>query len=395
MSRALELNMTEQARLEPAGSLRAGAPPSGATAWNPGSFAEITQQARLDLITASDAQPILPDLDLWDSWPLQHEDGRTVSHGGRQWWFFLSAPRFPDPSARHDAARIRLASLAADGWQDHGGVLDPASSPGSREWAGSAVLLDDGVTVILNFTAAGRRGEPASFEQRIFACQGILGSDGPAEFAAPTEQVVADGNRYVVAREAQGAPGLIKGFRDPAWFRDPATGLVHLLFTASAGWDAHDYNGVIGLATRTSTGNWVLGDPLVTAVGVNNELERPHILFRGGQYYLFWSTQGRTFSPDVDRGPNGLYAMTGESLGGPWRAVNGTGLVAANPASEPTQSYSWWVTGEGEVWSFIDHWGMAGRSFDDQPELLRSQFGGTPGPIFTLSFSGDTVLIAR
>jgi len=393
--RALELNMTEQARLKAVGQAQGSGPPPGATAWHPGSFAAIPELAQIDLITASDTQPILPELDLWDSWPLQHEDGLTVRHADRQWWFFLSAPRFADPGARHDAARIRLASLGADGWQDHGDVLDPVSSPGSREWAGSAVLLDDGATVILYFTAAGRRGESASFEQRIFASHGVLGENGPAKFTVPTEQIVADGDRYVIAREAQGAPGLIKGFRDPARFRDPATGLIHLLFTASAGWDAHDYNGVIGLATQTSAGDWTLGDPLVAAVAVNNELERPHILVRGSQYYLFWSTQGRTFSPDVERGPNGLYAMTAESLDGPWRAVNGTGLVAANPASEPTQGYSWWVTSEGEVWSFIDHWGMAGRNFGDQPELLRSQFGGTPAPVFSLSFNGDTVLIAR
>lgn len=381
--------MTELARAKPARE------PFGATAWHPGSFAAILVRARIDPVSPSDALPILPELDLWDSWPLQHEDGRTVSHRDRQWWFFLSAPKFPDPGARHDAARIRLASLGADGWQDHGEVLDPATSPGSREWAGSAVLLDDGATVILYFTAAGRHGEPASFEQRIFASHGVVSPSGPAQFAEPAEQVVADGRRYVVAREAQGAPGLIKGFRDPAWFRDPATGLVHLLFTASAGWDADDYNGVVGIATRTATGDWVVGDPLISAVGVNNELERPHILVRGGQYYLFWSTQSRTFAPAVSAGPNGLYAATAETLGGPWRAVNGTGLVAANPASEPTQGYSWWVTGEGAVWSFIDHWGMAGRSFADHPELLRSQFGGTPAPVFTLSFHGDTVLIAR
>lgn len=381
--------MTEQARAKPAGE------PCGATSWHPGSFAPIPERARIDPVGPSDAEPIFPELDLWDSWPLQHEDGRTVSHGDRQWWFFLSAPKFPDPGARHDAARIRLASLGSDGWLDHGDTLDPATSPGSREWAGSAVLLDDGATVILYFTAAGRHGEPASFEQRIFASVGELGADGPARFGVPTEQVVADGHRYVVAREAQGAPGLIKGFRDPAWFRDPATDLVHLLFTASAGWDANDYNGVIGVATRTSAGDWALGDPLVAAVAVNNELERPHILVRGGQYYLFWSTQGRTFSPEVEAGPNGLYAMTAATLDGPWRAVNGTGLVAANPAAEPTQGYSWWVTGEGAAWSFIDHWGMAGRSFADHPELLRSQFGGTPAPVFTLIFNGDTVLIER
>ena len=343
------------------------------------------------MIGAAEAQPILPGLDLWDSWPLAHEDGRTAQIGGRAFWFFLSAECFPDPGLRHDAAKIRVASLGQDGWRDHGDALPAALSPGAREWAGSAVLHDDGVSVTLFFTAAGRRGEGPSFEQRLFAAAGRLSADGPSDWQVPTELVRADGQRYVVAAEAVGRPGMIKAFRDPAWFRDPATGQSHLLFTASAGWSEEEYNGVVGLATRDGAGAWQLGDPLIDAVGVNNELERPHVVVRDGRYYLFWSTQRRTFAPTGTSGPNGLYAMVAERLTGPYRPVNGTGLVAANPAAEPTQGYSWWVTGEGAVWSFIDHWGMQGRSFDQHPELLRSQFGGTPAPVFQLDFNGDTV----
>lgn len=86
--------------------------------------------------------------------------------------------------------------------------------------------------------------------------------------------------------------------------------------------------------------------------------------------------------------------MVADQLNGPWKPVNGSGLVACNPAAEPTQGYSWWVTGSGEVWSFIDHWGMQGRTFDQHPELLRSQFGGTPAPVFSLAFNGDQVTLS-
>ncbi|MBS0481280.1 MAG: glycoside hydrolase family 68 protein [Proteobacteria bacterium] len=366
-----------------------GLTPPGVTPWRPGRV----QGASIALIGKSDAQPILPALDLWDSWPLAHEDGRTVVHQGRQYWFFLSAPRLPDPGQRHDVARIRLASLGQDGWRDHGNALPDGVNPGTREWAGSAVLHDDGASVSLLFTAAGRRDEAPSFEQRLFAAHGTLGPDGPGQWAGVEELVVADGRRYVRAREAEGRPGMIKAFRDPAWFRDPQTGQRHILFTASAGWSADEFNGVVGLATLGDDG-WHLEDPLVEAVGVNNELERAHVVVRGGRYYLFWSTQRRTFAPGAESGPNGLYAMVADQLRGPYRPVNGNGLVAGNPADEPTQGYSWWVTGEGQVWSFIDHWGMEGRSFDGNPELLRSQFGGTPAPVFSLNFDGDRVVPA-
>lgn len=364
--------------------------PKTVTPWRPGAIAG----AEIALIEAPDAGPILPGIDLWDSWPLAHENGDTVRIDGREYWFFLSAPCFPDPGQRHDAARIRLASLGNDGWRDHGEALPRELSPGTREWAGSAVLHDDLVTVSLFFTAAGRHGAGHSFEQRLFAASGKFGVDGPGQWQKPEEVVHADGSRYLIAAEAEGRPGMIKAFRDPAWFRDPATGLRHLLFTASAGWSEDEYNGVVGLATLDASGTWQLGNPLIEAVGVNNELERPHIVVRGHRYYLFWSTQRRTFAPDGPSGPNGLYAMVADRLGGPYRPVNGSGLVAGNPASEPTQGYSWWVTGEGQVWSFIDHWGMQGRSFNDHPELLREQFGGTPAPVFTLEFDGDRVTIA-
>lgn len=377
-----------------ANSALAGVAPTATTRWRPTGLDATPAAAEIPLIAASDAAPILPRLDLWDSWPLQHEDGRTVTHQGRVWWFFLSSPRFPDPGQRHDAARIRLASLGEDGWRDHGDVLDPATSPGAREWAGSAVLRDDGLTVQLCFTAAGRRGEAPSFEQRLFVAEAQLGADGPQGWDEPEELFQSDGQRYVVAREDSGRPGFIKAFRDPAWFRDPATGSNHILFTGSAGWSDEDFNGLVGIASEVD-GRWVLVDPLVEAVGINNELERPHIVARDGRYYLFWSTQTRTFAPGVVAGPNGLYAMVSDGLEGPWRPVNGNGLVAANPSAEPTQGYSWWVTGEGEVWSFIDHWGMQGRSFDTHPELLRSQFGGTPAPVFALAFAGDRVTISR
>lgn len=355
--------------------------------WRPEEYAP----AEVPAIDAAAAAKILPDLDLWDSWPLAHEDGRTVVHQGRQYWFMLSAGVFPDPGQRHDAARIRLLSLGADGWRDHGNALPETISPGSREWAGSAVLHDDGVRVTLFFTAAGRRGEGASFEQRLFAVAGELGSEGPGGWGIPEEMVEADAVRYVRARESEGTPGHIKAFRDPAWFRDPATGARHILFTGSAAWSDDPFNGLVGMATLNADGRWVLGDPLIEAVGVNNELERPHVVVRNGLYYLFWSTQRRTFAPGAAAGPNGLYGAVAPGFAGPWTPVNGSGLIAANPDAEPTQGYSWWVTGEGAVWSFIDHWGIAGRRFEDFPDLLRSQFGGTPAPVFHLRFDGESV----
>lgn len=365
--------------------------PAAPVRWEPTGYAELP---RIPLIGAGDVTRILGNHDLWDCWPLAHEDGRTVTHLGRQWWFYLSAPVFADPVERHGHARIRLLSLGADGWADHGNAFPDGLTPGSREWAGSAVLMDDGITVQHFITAAGRRGEASlTFEQRLFVVEGRLGTDGPGEWQQPRELFQADGVRYVLDRQDRGAPGLIKGFRDPAWFRDPNSGKAHILFTGSSAASHHAFNGNIGIATFEHD-QWHLGDPLIDAIGVNNELERPHIVARDGRYYLFWSTQQHTFAPEAVAGPNGLYGMVADEMNGPWRPLNTGGLVAANPDSEPVQSYSWWVTGEGVVWSFVDYYEMRGRTVSEHPELLRSNFGGTPAPRFQLRFDGDTVTIA-
>ena len=359
----------------------------GASRWAPQDF---IKPPTLPRITAADVVSILPGIDLWDCWQLAHEDGSTVVRGGRTLWFFLSAPVLPDPADRHAFARIRLLSHGADGWRDHDNALPNGLNPGTREWAGSAILADDGVTVTLFYTVAGRRDGAFSFEQRLFAVDGRLQEDGLiGAWQALREIVVADGVRYVCDRQeiANPAPGTIKAFRDPA------TGKAHIVFTASAAWSADPCNGIVGIATREGD-TWVLGDPLIDAIGVNNELERACLIHREGRYYVFWSTQRHTFSSRAVAGPNGLYAMVADSLAGPWRPVNGNALVAANPLDEPTQSYSWWVTGDDEVWSFTDYWGMEGRSLADHPELLRSHFGGTPAPVFRLRYEGDRVLIA-
>lgn len=369
--------------------------PSPALAqWRPERL-EVLPGQTFPVIGGDDVRPLVPDLDLWDCWPLAHEDGRTVEWAGRRYWFFLSAPRYPDPALRHAHARIRLLSQGEDGWRDHGHALPDGLSPGSREWAGSAVLAADGVTVTLYYTVVGRAGEAAlTFEQRLFAVTGRMGPDGPTAWGAPEEIVQADGQVYRIADDkVEHAPGTLNAFRDPFFFHDPQTGADHLIFTASAGWSADRHAGVVGVATRGPSG-WVLERPLVDAVGVNHELERAQVQYRDGRYYVLWSTQRHTFAQARIAGPNGLYGMVANRLVGPWRPLGGSGLVAANPEAEPRQSYSWIVTGEDEVWSFVDHWGLAGRCPHTSPELARSSFGGTVAPVVRLMFGEDRVTLA-
>lgn len=371
-------------------------PPAATSVWSVEAArrAAARPEGAIAPIDALDLDPGLPDLDLWDMWHLTEADGRTVVDGGRSWWFFLATPRFPDPEARHDHARIRLLSHGADGWRDHGWTFEAGFSPGSREWSGSAVRLPGG-TVRHFFTAAGRRGEPTTFEQRLFeTTAGFTVVDGEPHFGAwttPVESVAADGDWYAPARDRTASPAGIKGFRDPGYFRDPADGREYLFFTANDGRGDRFPDGVIGWATASGDG-WTLLPPIVSALGVNSELERPHVVFHDGRYYLFWSTHAHRFAPGIGA-PSGLYAMVAERIEGPWRPVNGSGLVAANPAVAPIQAYCWWVTQELRVASFVNYWRGGPAAEPATAAERREAFGGVPAPFFALTIDGDRVAI--
>lgn len=341
--------------------------------------------------------PKFPGLDLWDMWPVQLADGTIADFSGQNLWMILSAPQLPDPIARHGVARIRLVMQSGDEWRDLGNLFPDGFCPGKREWAGSAVFDPASGRVTVFWTAAGRRSESfISFEQRMFQAAGRVEMGGHSivitDWSAPVESFTSDDDQYVVANQREGAPGQINGFRDPGYFQDPADGRSYLLFTGSLKKTEHSHNAVIGIARSQGgvAGKWTLLPPIISADGLNNELERPHALYHRGLYYTFWSTQTSVFAPGGPSGPNGLYGMVAPSICGPYRPLNGTGLVAANPALEPRQCYSWLVMADFSVASFVDYWGMKGARLDQHPERVRSHFGGVPAPMFRIELDNDT-----
>ncbi|MFD1786147.1 glycoside hydrolase family 68 protein [Sphingomonas floccifaciens] len=335
--------------------------------------------------------PVLPGIDIWDHWPVIDRNGRTVEFPGGPLVVALTAPVLPDPDDRHAIARLRLMQVGPDGWRDFGHLLPDGFDPGSREWAGTAVLEHDRRTLSLYYTSAGVRGEAKpSFLQRLLLTRGRLTFIGGAARVAdwtPLEEIVTpDDILYQSDMTGGGAVGAIKAFRDPFPYIDPDTGLEHVLFTASRAGSDSAWNGQIGIARREAEG-WVLLPPLVDADGVNNELERPHIVRHDGRLLLFWSTQAKVFADGGPRGPTGLYGVIADSLYGPWRPLNGTGLVLANPAEAPFQAYSWLVNDDLSVWSFADLVGLASPPVD--VAQARSAFAGTPAPVVSLEVDGD------
>lgn len=348
-------------------------------------------------------RPAIDGWYLWDPWPVMGTDGQVATFNGRILWMALSAPSHLHPDDRHNVAVIRSALAEPFGnWHDTGPVFTNGGALGSRQWAGSAVFDPSDERLTVFYTAAGTPDRPRSFEQRIVASEGTVATDGDrvafGGFERHEPAVVSGGVHYRLTTGGRQEPGFADAFRDPFLVRDPATGEDYLLFTASLPHGTPDYDGCIGIAKANDPNRWrwTLLPPLLEADGVNKELERPHIVVHDGRYYLFLTTHWWTFAPNL-QSPEGLYGFVADRLLGPYRPLNGSGLVIANPPDEPHQAYSWLVMPDRWVASFIDQPGLEGRSLDEvkraDPGFTKRVFGGTMAPLIRLRLDGETTAI--
>ncbi|WP_297885613.1 glycoside hydrolase family 68 protein [uncultured Halorubrum sp.] len=350
-----------------------------------------------------------PDLHVWDTWLLRDRHGEIAEVNGWRLAFSLTAPADLLPGTRHDVAEIRCF-YSRDGreWRDAGPVF-AGDALGQRQWAGSA-LYDDG-DCYLYYTAAGRDdADELTYTQRIAVAHGgaVTADESGVELEGPwTHDTLLEPDGEWYETEAQ-SRGMTYTFRDPWFFEDPETGETHLLFEANApapereGDDAEtsrrrEFNGCVGVA-RSESGDplsWELRPPLVEAVEVNQELERPHVVVADGRYYLFVCSHVHTFAPGVT-GPDGLYGFAADRFEGPYRPLNGSGLVATNPPGAAFQAYSWMAFVHDEevlIQSFLNYYDLAGDSLDAVAEFSeaeqRARFGGTLAPTLRLAVDGD------
>jgi len=360
------------------------------TAWTASCLADLrhTQAHAIPRIAAPRRAALDEARVYWDMWPVQDAEGFAALPGGRELWMALTAPDRGDPALRHFEAKIHLLERhGSEAWHDLGPVLPESAMPYEREWAGSALLR--GGVLHLYFTAAGTAARPGGYQQSLWHAAARIGADGlPQDWSAPKPLDPRPSPLYMAADAHDGAPGTIKAFRDPAFFRDPADGSEYLAFTASLGGSDSAFNGAFGLM-RWQAGEWQLLPPLVTAEGVNNELERAHLVFHQGRYYAFWSTQTHTFAPGLRHAPTGLYGMVADSLLGEYRPLNGSGLVLANPPERPHQTYSWFVDAGLRVCSFVDLWQAGEGPLPGPEESAGIPFGGVPAPLLQLAIDGD------
>lgn len=367
----------------------------------------------------SDDFPVMKDdVFIWDTMPLRQLDGTIVSFNGWSVIFTLTADRQPeaftdengnyditaDWNDRHGRARICFwYSRTGKDWIFGGRVMEEGVSPTTREWAGTPILLNEQGEIDLYYTCVTPGATIAKVRGQIVTSRHRVKMKG---FKTVKPLFEADGVLYQTEAQNQ-----YWNFRDPSPFINPADGKLYMVFEgnvagdrgshivgeAELGYVPENYDavggarfqtGCIGLAVATdNTGEkWKLLPPLVTAVGVNDQTERPHYVFQDGKYYLFTISHKYTYADGLT-GPDGVYGFVSENLTGPYRPMNGSGLVLGNPSAQPFQTYSHCVMPNGLVTSFIDSVPLRDGS--------GYRVGGTEAPTVRIVLENDTSFIVE
>ncbi len=354
---------------------------------------DLASASRIPEVTKIQRFGLEGGLIYWDMWPIQSVTGHVQPIDGRELWMVLTAPDAGEPLQRHFHAKIKLLERRGQHWLDLGYVLPSFAVDYDREWAGTALF--DGDRISLFFTGAGQVDRPGGYQQRLYEAHARVGKDGlPCDWSKPVPSVSAKPAFYMPADAHEGEAGKIKAFRDPAFFHDPEDGEEYLVFSGSVADSPSDFNGAVGIAKRVGN-SWELLPPLISADRVNNELERAHVVFHQGRYYAFWSTQTHTFSPELRHAPTGLYGMVADSLFGKYRPINDSGLILANPVNEPAQTYSWFVSSDLVVSSFVDFYGLKGKRVPFEQLDQNAVFAGVPAPLLKLEVSIDRCRLAE
>ncbi|MCP1462481.1 levansucrase [Pseudomonas sp. S3E17] len=350
---------------------------------------------------------------IWDTMPLRELDGTVVSVDGWSVIFTLTADRRPhDPQFinadgrydikrdwedRHGHARICYwYSRTGKDWIFGGRVMAEGVSPTTREWAGTPILLNNNGDIDLYYTCVTPGATIAKVRGQVITSDTGVTLQG---FDQVKSLFDADGTYYQT--EAQNATW---NFRDPSPFIDPVDGKLYMVFEGNVAGErgTHEVGpnelglvppghedvggaryqvGCIGIAVAKDLNGdeWEILPPLVTAVGVNDQTERPHYVFQDNKYYLFTISHKFTYADGVT-GPDGVYGFVSDHLFGPYTPMNASGLVLGNPPSQPFQTYSHCVMPNGLVTSFIDSVPTTGDDY---------RIGGTEAPTVRIVLKGD------
>ncbi|GBD57361.1 glycoside hydrolase family 68 protein [Gluconobacter wancherniae] len=363
----------------------------------------------------------------WDTWALRDINGRTVTFKGWYVMFALVADRAATGNtvegwhSRNNFSYIGFYySRTGNGsdWKFGGRVIQPGANKRDWEWSGCAVMRENTTNVIdlfytsVNGTPA--QSVPSHTAGRILADDNGVWFEG---FDVCTDMFEADGVNYANIAEDQ-----YWDFRDPHVFVNPDDGNIYALFEGNVPGMRGQYTidsdemgnlppastvpagaqygaAAIGIARLVSDANsgdfsrWEMLPALVTALGVNDQTERPHVVFQDGLTYLFTISHHSTFTGN-STGPDGVYGFVSRNgIFGPYAPLNGSGLVLGNPSDAPYETYSHFVDPAGYVQSFIDTLPQPGTVDPGNPQTYR--IGGTLAPTVRIVMEGERTFLTE
>lgn len=321
------------------------------------------------------------DMDVWDTWPLQNADGTVANYYGYQVVFGLAG----DPDRGWDTFIYmfykKAGDTSIDAWKNAGRVFkntdknvpnDPILNQQAEEWSGSSTLTADG-HIRLFYT--NRQGwDPANGfygKQTLTTAQinvselteDTLKVDGVEDFKSIFD---GDGKMYQTVDQAFSGGDYSDNhtLRDPHYVED--NGHKYLVFEANTGTEM-GYQGEDAFNNRAfyegskkffqaerekllqspnkkvaSLANGALGiielnddyslkqvmKPLLASNTVTDEIERANVFKLNGKWYLFTDTRGAKMVVDgVDAEDIYMLGYVSDSLTGPYKPLNGTGLV--------------------------------------------------------------------
>ncbi|WP_339190377.1 glycoside hydrolase family 68 protein [Paenibacillus sp. FSL P2-0121] len=323
------------------------------------------------------------EMDVWDTWPLQNADGTVASYKGYQIVFGLAG----DPNNGSDTFIYLFYKKEGDNsissWKNAGRVFkdsdklvpdDYVLNNQAEEWSGSATMTSDG-KVRLFYTNRHPWDPDRGFygKQTLTTAQiNVSAPDGDTLKIDGVEDMksIYDGNQGEIYQSVD-ITGFSKGdyddnhtLRDPHYVEDK--GHKYLVFEANTGtttgYQGEDslfnkaYYGnsnaffqaekkkLLSSADKTSAeiANGALGiielnndytfkkemKPLLASNTVTDEIERANIFKLNGKWYLFTSSRGsKMFIDGIDDEDIYMLGYVSNSLTGPYKPLNGTGLV--------------------------------------------------------------------
>ncbi|MBP3040943.1 glycoside hydrolase family 68 protein [Bacillaceae bacterium Marseille-Q3522] len=390
----------------------------------------------------------LIDLDVWDSWPLQNADGTVANYNGYNLVFALAG----DPRNGNDTSIYlfyqKIGETSIESWKNAGRVFkdsdkfvpdDPHLKYQTQEWSGSATLTTDGKVRLFytDFSGAPEDGGTGYGKQTLTTAQVNLSQpDGDTLKVEGVEDHKSifdgDGKTYQNVQQFIDEGAYLSGdnhtLRDPHYVEDE-NGRKYLVFEANTGTET-GYQGEDSLFNKAYYGgsevffqqekekllqspkkhdaelaNGALGiielnddytlkkvmKPLITSNTVTDEIERANVFKMNDKWYLFTDSRGAKMTIDgistEDIYMLGFYA---DSLTGPYKPLNGTGLVLKmdlDPA-DLTFSYSHFAVPQAEGDNVVITSYMTNRGF-------YTDHHATFAPSFLLEIKGSKTSVVK